>query len=207
VAWSPAGNQIAQSFGSVIDIWNAADGTYQRTLTGNWNRTTDLIWTTDNRLVMGNVGGMAIVLNPDDGSLINYFLVGEFGSMPEVVWSLDFSPDGSQLVMGLSGGYVMVWGDTYTEETMTQMSSLDFVGHTDSVRTVDWSPDGRFIATGSRDKTVRIWDAVTGEELYQAKQDLSVQVNSVAWSPDGSQLAYGQPDGTVAFIPAPEMPK
>ncbi|HEX2907081.1 MAG TPA: hypothetical protein VHO69_09495, partial [Phototrophicaceae bacterium] len=123
------------------------------------------------------------------------------------IWSLDFNPDGSQLVMGLSNGPVLVWGDTRTEETMTRMSSLKLEGHTDFVPTVDWSPDGRFIATGSRDETVRIWDAVTGEELYQAKQDLSVQVNSVAWSPDGSQLAYGRPDGTIAFIPAPEMPK
>ena len=42
-------------------------------------------------------------------------------------------------------------------------------GHTDTVRSVNFSPDGTKLVTGSDDKTVRIWDAASGEQLCSLK--------------------------------------
>jgi WD40 repeat protein len=38
-------------------------------------------------------------------------------------------------------------------------------GHSDWVRSVAYSQDGKLIVSGSHDRTVRIWDAATGEEV------------------------------------------
>ena len=68
-----------------------------------------------------------------------------------------------------------------------------FSGHVDGVTAVAWSPDGRRIVTGSYDATIRVWDAVTGEELLSPEH--RHWVRSVAWSPDASRIAAGSDYG------------
>ncbi len=52
------------------------------------------------------------------------------------------------------------------------------------------------MVSGSRDKTVRIWDAATGQELHKL-QGHSDSVTSVVWSPDGTKVVFGSSDKTV----------
>jgi len=41
-------------------------------------------------------------------------------------------------------------------------------GHTEGVTSVAFSPDGKQIVSGSDDRTVRRWDAATGQQLLPA---------------------------------------
>jgi len=65
-----------------------------------------------------------------------------------------------------------------------------FAGHTDNIQDLAWSPDSRRIVSGGNDYSVKVWDSVSGEELftYQA----SDFVLTVDWSSSGGYIAVAR---------------
>jgi len=70
---------------------------------------------------------------------------------------------------------------------------ITLTGHDSYVTSVAFSPDGQRIVSGSADKTVKIWDANSGEEL-QTLTGHDDDGWSVAFSPDGQRLVSGSAD-------------
>jgi WD40 repeat protein/predicted Ser/Thr protein kinase len=69
-------------------------------------------------------------------------------------------------------------------------------GHRGQVNCLCFSPDGTRIATGSADTTIKIWNALTGEE-FSTLEGHSGSVEAVTFSPDGLRIASGGDDQTI----------
>ena len=70
-------------------------------------------------------------------------------------------------------------------------------GHTGEVHSVAYSPDGQHTISGSYDRTIRIWDAETGDLVGDPLKGHTGAVHSVAYSPDGQHIISGSYDSTI----------
>ncbi|KAN0086005.1 hypothetical protein V8E55_007139 [Tylopilus felleus] len=70
-------------------------------------------------------------------------------------------------------------------------------GHAGAVLSVAYSPDGSHIVSGSSDKTIRVWNASTGQCVAGQFQGHTDPVWSVAYSHDGSHIISGSEDNTI----------
>jgi len=104
--------------------------------------------------------------------------------------SVDFSPDGAQLVSGGSDNAFIVW-DIADGEPLLQINEPK-----GTVNMVRWSPDGRWIASASNDQIALIVDARTGDVVRRLEGHTSA-VYAAVWSPDSRLLATTSADNLV----------
>jgi eukaryotic-like serine/threonine-protein kinase len=101
----------------------------------------------------------------------------------DTVTSLNWSPDGFQLVSGSRDGTAHIW------LANDQTSSVTYTGHSAAVLAVAWSPDGTLLASGGEDKTVQLWN--TAGALLHSFSDWGASISSLAWENNGKALFVG----------------
>jgi serine/threonine protein kinase/Tol biopolymer transport system component len=104
---------------------------------------------------------------------------------------------GSGMGNAIPAGYRPPAASRRTAAPQPQQNTLFICrGHTSRVTALAWSPDSKRVASTSFDKTVRIWDAATGNVLFTYRGH-AAHVNALAWSPDGRRIASASDDYTV----------
>jgi WD40 repeat protein len=134
----------------------------------------------------------AIATGYDDGSVKLWNMETRepssvFKICDKEVLALSFSPDEQTLAAGCSDGKIQLWRN--------QKPPITLNGHSGPVRSLVFSSDGK-LASGSEDKTVRVWDGITGQQLWvtDAHKD---GILAVAFSSDAKKLASASKDKTV----------
>jgi WD40 repeat protein len=125
-------------------------------------------------------------------------VVGVVGRHGEDVWCLEFSPDGKRLVSASNDGTIKLWPWDPARPGEPQDPILTLL-----VRNYGWgdcvafTPDGQHLVTVAG-HTVKIWDALTGDESATLEGHTG-DVVAVAASPDGRWFASAGEDTTIAL--------
>ena len=136
----------------------------------------------------------------------------------DTVYSIAFSPDGTQIVSGNTRDKVCIWDVESKKKIATLKLHTDYVSNT-YVYSVAFSPDGKYIVAGCGNKTVHLWDAESRVQAYisewnsraqtrisvahESREQIAIlkghtsDVRSVAFSPDSTQIVSGSSDRTV----------
>jgi WD40 repeat protein/DNA-binding MarR family transcriptional regulator len=217
-AWSPDGTMLATSSGKNVSILNVADGSVLKRLVGHAFFVSSLSWSPDGtRLASGaldrtvriwDVESESDLLNinlPDaidsvawspDGSFIaashgNVVTVwdvaasakaADFEENATSIRSVAWSPDGTRLAAAGAPNFFVV----YDMANLTR--ALRFTQLNSNVHSLAWSPDGGRLVTGS-EKSVKIWNAWSGDLLKTLASVDNRLDHAVAWSPDGGRIA------------------
>lgn len=101
----------------------------------------------------------------------------------DVVTSVDWSPDGTQLVSTSRDGTARIWS------LANRQSSTTYTGHQGAVLTAAWRADGFLLASGGLDQSVQTWDP-TGQPLH-TYPGLGSPVSSISWAANSQALVAG----------------
>ncbi len=108
--------------------------------------------------------------------------------LPIGTCSLAFHPTGRRLAIATLTQSIVIWDVARRQQTG------EWLGHLDGVNCLAYSRDGRWLASGSDDRTLRLWDAETGQP--SGLVELDTQIKALAFAPDGRSLFTG--NGTTS---------
>ena len=138
----------------------------------------------DNTIIAAGMGDYAQLVNTQTGAPLK-----TVGADANIVNSLDFSSDGTKLVLASWLGYADVWDLT----TDTLIMKCD-----DGSEFAVFSPDNSLLVTSTNDN-VGIWSVSTHTKIDSIAL-ISSKVNGLALSPDNKWLAVGsQFDSTTVY--------
>ena len=119
-------------------------------------------------------------------------------TLPPVITSLDYSPDGSLLAVA---GY----HEVLLHKADGSGLAARLIGLSERIESVRFSPDGKWLAvTGgnpARMGEVQVW-GVAQQKLALSHPVTFDTVYGASWSPDGQAIAFGCADNTVRAINA-----
>lgn len=97
-----------------------------------------------------------------------------FGGLADEAYSVDISPDGGQIAIGLRNGTLRIH-----KNTVQKIDVVPVVA--DNINKVAWSPNGRYVAVAYNSGTVAVWDLVAKALYDTEKRFISTPALSICW--------------------------
>jgi hypothetical protein len=183
VSFSPDGKVIAAGgWDASIQIWNAATGQLQSTISGFFGGAAP--YSPDGKTIAGGSDNNAVIWNAATGQISQIH-----SGHTDKVQTVAFSTDGKWLVSGGKDSMVYVW------DLAADNSGRQLAGHTAAVFSVAFSKGGKWIASASFDQSVIVWDAASGQRIDTLAA--TNKMNTAVFSPDDRFLATAGWDGNV----------
>ena len=183
VAFSPDGKRIASGDWSAVRVWDSNTGEALLTLTGI-HSALDVAFSPDGKyLAESGHEHSASIFDARTGQTLRKIEGLEIHGN-----AVAFSADSKSLAIALGDAVVV-----REVETGRQLHNL-MIG--DAMHCVAFSPDSNRIASASRDNSVKVWDAVTGQEIVTFTGHCE-QVWDAAFSPDGKRVGSIGRDGAA----------
>lgn len=114
----------------------------------------------------------------------------------ESLYSVDFSPDGKNIVSASPDGKFKIWDWRMSKVILERNVGKVRGAYAEVVHSSKYSNDGKYIVTVSWDHIIRIWNATTGELHGKPLVD-HTDVHSAYFSHDGRCIISKSLDGTV----------
>jgi WD40 repeat protein/serine/threonine protein kinase len=205
----PADLLVLKHTGRVTSLAYSPDGKRLATISipGGWQNGTLCVWdaqTGDKLFSHQGINGPTNVTFSPDGKLVTaQGKIWDSETGKELLslsrgggFGVAFNPDGKRLATGTSivrppASYIAIW-DAQTGERLLTTSE----GHSNQIRGIAFSPDGKRLVSASADKTIKLWDAETGQILHTLEGHTEA-VFGVAYCSNGKRVASASSDKTV----------
>jgi len=215
VAWHPSGNKVAVGknlASEEIAVYNFSAGTLSTNTGYNFSpdatvqqRALDFDFT-GSYLAVGVSAANQLRVLYWNGTAITTTASANVG---QIVNAVNWSPDGSLLAIGLTGGSnrLQIYGFDRSLNSLTSLPTYN-VGETQQVDSVDWSPDSRVLASGratGANFQLRLFaiNPIAQRLLIAGEFTLGNSGNQVKWSSDGNYLAAADQSGNVSVFSFP----
>ena len=109
----------------------------------------------------------------------------------DVVFGVQFSPDGKLLASGSADRFVRVI------DLASQKTLHSFEGHTHYVMDVSWQANGRILVSAGGDSMAKVWDVTTGERKKNI-EGFKKEVTGVGFVGDKAEVLASSGDATMA---------